>query len=1123
MVLHELLHYAGVTDRYHDPELLFGSVPGKAFASGVMADLSAPADGRLPADYLKAIETATDSGPVVYDLPLSAPVPGDTTEGEKWSRERPLTVSARQSGTATVPVDVPRIYLSPPGSTVPPVLLHDGSVSDGLPEGVGTSPAVSAQAVVSPTRGGMLPTGMGRAEFEMVRAEVVRELKRLGWDGDPVTDARVARLHDGLPAWRQQGPVRARGEAIAQIIRTGAPVRLLGGGSGLEGEYTYLVSLPPGSYLEEMHDVALAEGPYGAVVVVETKEIYLGPYGRYYRKQREARAAGGSGEAVQMAILETIIGVARNLPGEDSRVDLDQAFLAYKDAELSFGAIRGQPGSRPFMPIGEVLRPENGWRITEDGEGALVGPRPIGDWPGAHVHHNIGVPLSVMHRFLEHVRDNTWRDRSRGYLTQDHLSDALNFADAVATRFISWKNLQGRILPDLRSLRPLVTIGDLEVQALRGHAVLLYGFAAMHATTEIYDDLGKVHAAVLPRHGPAAMLQGLPGPVQDYLSSDRNAFLHLFEGYFRARVPDFDDRYRAIQGPGAAPDGWPVQLLSLVENYLLAGLDRWAQPVEAEYFDGMTILGGLDTNHGSTLPLTVLEVRSYGERHVDWETAKEHHENLVHLARRLYRDVAVRLHRPLPQDSVKLRQVYESYFGRQSGPSLVGSAGGLRGGSPDTGVDPVAAGWPVGRAVTVEGPRRGGVDEVPASEVTEVSSGAGKAAERWFVRPSEHSSMTGYEYSDAGRIALPDGEVLSGKEWMRFGDDFVHIPSGALLRGDSGWIGRVANMESLRDVIAVLDPEAAPYTLVADASAIFLVPVETGGQAVRIAVPGNIASAEILADMPDAFVIRDLPLAVNAPDVAYPDAPLPTGRSETWEAIRPSTLPAPSAPAPSAPAPGRRPGTATQSPTSSTAAFSSPPLLVQGGADREHLVVRGDGRSLALALSDALRSRPSQRPEDGGDVPWPVADDTTDADAVAAGFDSWLDTQLTDVSDGDGVQAVSGLLPADDGTVVTETDLRGAGVVLDAGQQMRFVLSGSVMSLAELGLSPVQRLRLLLHGPQSPEATYARAVLAARKLGIHLVLTGADGTEHGVGDVAVPVIRLLSDDWYRPFLPEQEE
>jgi hypothetical protein len=196
-------------------------------------------------------------------------------------------------------------------------------------------------------------------------------------------------------------------------------------------------------------------------------------------------------------------------------------------------------------------------------------------------------------------------------------------------------------------------------------------------------------------------------------------------------------------------------------------------------------------------------------------------------------------------------------------------------------------------------------------------------------------------------------------------------------------------------------------------------------------------------------------------------------------------------------------------------------------------VVTGDGKDLAIALADALRSHPSRRPDDApGDVPWLTAVDTTDADAVAAGFDSWLIGQLTDDSNGDGAQAVSGLLPADDGTVVTENDLRDAGIVLDPGRQMRLALSGSAMTPADLGLSPVQQLRLLLHGPRTPEATYARALLAARQLGIRLVLTeedgaegahAADGTEHGFGDVEAPVIRLWSDGWHRPFLSARGE
>ncbi|MER6708550.1 lonely Cys domain-containing protein [Streptomyces fumanus] len=73
VLLHELLHYIGVTDRAFDPTALFRNHPRKAFGSGVMADVSAPLGTSLPQDYLAQIETATSSGPVVRDHPLGAP------------------------------------------------------------------------------------------------------------------------------------------------------------------------------------------------------------------------------------------------------------------------------------------------------------------------------------------------------------------------------------------------------------------------------------------------------------------------------------------------------------------------------------------------------------------------------------------------------------------------------------------------------------------------------------------------------------------------------------------------------------------------------------------------------------------------------------------------------------------------------------------------------------------------------------------------------------------------------------------------------------------------------------------------------------------------------------------
>ncbi|MFJ4153181.1 hypothetical protein ACIP10_37490, partial [Streptomyces galbus] len=73
VLLHELLHYIGVTDRAFDPTALFRNHPRKAYGTGVMADVSAPLATSLPLDYLTQIETATSSGPVVRDHPLEAP------------------------------------------------------------------------------------------------------------------------------------------------------------------------------------------------------------------------------------------------------------------------------------------------------------------------------------------------------------------------------------------------------------------------------------------------------------------------------------------------------------------------------------------------------------------------------------------------------------------------------------------------------------------------------------------------------------------------------------------------------------------------------------------------------------------------------------------------------------------------------------------------------------------------------------------------------------------------------------------------------------------------------------------------------------------------------------------
>ncbi|PWS40797.1 hypothetical protein DKT74_30940, partial [Streptomyces sp. ZEA17I] len=170
---------------------------------------------------------------------------------------------------------------------------------------------------------------------------------------------------------------------------------------------------------------------------------------------------------------------------------------------------------------------------------------------------------------------------------------------------------------------------------------------------------------------------------------------------------------------------------------------------------------------------------------------------------------------------------------------------GLRGGSPDDGRDPLAEQWPIGRPVTLMRPRFGGLPPAPALPPTGTTDdgpsagmsddapagGKGKAPEprpsRWFsyTRTTEsRAEPLRYEVADTGHLRLPDGQEIPPTGWTRFGDDFVHPGTGALLRGDSGWLGRVANLDTLVPALTALDPDAAPYRITADPSSLHLIP-----------------------------------------------------------------------------------------------------------------------------------------------------------------------------------------------------------------------------------------------------------------------------------------------------------
>jgi hypothetical protein len=122
-------------------------------------------------------------------------------------------------------------------------------------------------------------------------------------------------------------------------------------------------------------------------------------------------------------------------------------------------------------------------------------------------------------------------------------------------------------------------------------------------------------------------------------------------------------------------------------------------------------------------------------------------------------------------------------------------------------------------------PGPGGVREMNA----EPPAGKGKRRERWQTVVREASGGRGthhYQVSDAGLVRLPDGRELSPDGWARYGDDFLHLDAGVVLRGEDGRIEEVDGWESLRDL---LDPDdLAPHTMWADETNVYLTSPDGG-------------------------------------------------------------------------------------------------------------------------------------------------------------------------------------------------------------------------------------------------------------------------------------------------------
>ncbi|WP_432163562.1 hypothetical protein [Streptomyces tendae] len=467
-----------------------------------------------------------------------------------------------------------------------------------------------------------------------------------------VSSEQITRAWQRLAEQQRGLPISQLSDRIAMVLRARQRAVMPGSGGGFEAEFTEIIKLPQGTARQNSGKLlAFSEsGEYR--IVVEEKVFYKGADGVYFRRPEDALAAGGKpGDKVRLAIPEFVSDPLQIHADEEfGKAPKAPVFDALVQLESDLSGISGHPGTQPTIPLRNLLSPEHKWVLTDLGSQTLVGPRAVNDWSGFHAHYTFGVPVDGMFDFLEHVRDYTWRDRTKGYYTKDHLSDGLALGTAVAERFFLWSEHRSGNLVD-HPLSSSGTISALEADpsfmAVRGYMALFYDNVAALVQANVYEGLRKVNLAVLSRNSMADIFQVLPDPVKQFLKAESGYIMHAMEKRILARIKDFAGEYRRMrqEEPPSSIYSLPGDIYGdgespSVGKYVADGLgkaDSNEDPVAQGMAFGANDLDDLDWKVTfDEIPMVVVEVRSYGARHVESVEAERQYSQLETVVRGLY-------------------------------------------------------------------------------------------------------------------------------------------------------------------------------------------------------------------------------------------------------------------------------------------------------------------------------------------------------------------------------------------------------------------------------------------------------------------------------------------------------
>ena len=412
--------------------------------------------------------------------------------------------------------------------------------------------------------------------------------------------------------------------------------KLLGGGGGIEGEIFNPVDVNPGSG-KNYRAIALASLP-GGEIQFDSRTFIEGPDRRLHVRVSEP---GPGWRPYHGHILEYVSNVFNVLPGEENRVERDvvkEELSAFSQIPNSIAGELGMPPGTPVYPsIQHAFKDHDlAFELDSDIADAKIGPLAIGEKPRMHLHYSFGFPVARMGFALREIERRTWRDRSVGSYTRDHLRMAV---DIVAPEWVAKARAWSAD-----------TLRQADLDEIDGYLALLYVHMAMLAQKSSYDGLGKRNAAVLSRNHMNDIRETLSPDVRQFLHEHYYQILDNFINHFADTIlpQEWLDGFERNYGERISFSGIldmaedavaqrGFSLRNFLRNALCEGHDITRFSADRTF--GMNALEKLDTNNGKLLlPLAVVEIRSYGSREVDAGQASQNIDELSLLARRCYRE-----------------------------------------------------------------------------------------------------------------------------------------------------------------------------------------------------------------------------------------------------------------------------------------------------------------------------------------------------------------------------------------------------------------------------------------------------------------------------------------------------